>query len=366
MFSFVDENPPSIAYEDTPFTIALDVANNGAHTLSGFLTLSIEDDYLCLVDENNGCSTFDAVDEMSLSVKSDIEDANVAIEEYTKELAEATAKDTQQELKEKIQTARKNIERLKDSVAIVNPYKTKWFSLEGKSIFNYEGGSDVLEYKAKAKSPGLQSEKHTVDVIATTCYEYSTVWNQEVCIDTDINKRNIFAGACEATDITLDSQGAPLAITQIESHMIPTGTGYLRPMFIISVENKGNGKVINKEKIEHACTATGLESRDYNMVFLKSFVLSSEELTYDFNGYDTKTGKELNPDADDDLITCSPNPLILKGDGTDAITCIVNEDLDWDLFSLSQAPYTTEISIQFDYGYTLSESKEVTIQKILY
>ncbi len=301
-FAFVEETPPEKVYENMPFSIALDVANKGAHTLVGFLTVSIEEDYMCLIDEENECT---------------------------------------------------------------EEGKTKWFSLEGKSIFNTIGGSDVLEYKTKAKSAGRLSETHDVQVLATACYEYTTVWNQEVCIDTDINKMNIFPGACESTDISLTDQGAPLAITQIESHMIPTGTGYIRPMFTIYVANKGNGQVINKEKTEEACTASGLSSRDYNLIFLKQFVLSTEDIFYDFNGYDPSTGKELHPDADGDTITCQPNPLILKGNGEDVITCIVNEDRDWDQFSLDQAPYTTTISMQFDYGYTVSASTEVTIQKIL-
>lgn len=302
-FAFVEENPPELVYEDTPFSIALDIANKGAHTLVGFLTVSLEEDYTCLLDEENECT---------------------------------------------------------------EEGKTQWFSLEGKSIFNPVGGSDVLEYKAKAKSVGRLSEKHDVQVLATACYEYTTVWNQEVCIDTDINKMNIFPGACEATDISLTDQGAPLAITQIESHMIPTGTGYLRQMFTIYVANNGNGQVINKEKTEDACTATGLSSRDYNMVFLKQFILSSEELLYDFNGYDYSTGKEINAGEDGDTITCQPNPLILEGNGEDYITCIVNEEeAESEMFSLDQAPYTTTISMQFDYGYTLSNSREVTIKKIL-
>ena len=364
-FSFVEENPPEEVYEDMLFSIALELQNKGAHTLSGFLTLSIEDDYLCLVDENNECSTFNAVDQLSLSVRDEIQNYYIAIDQYTKELTLATDQETKDALKEKIQTARVNIQRLQKTSAVANPYKTKWISLEGKSIFNYEGGTTVISYPAKAKTAGSLSEKHLVEVVATACYEYTTVWNQEICIDTDINKMNTFPGACEATDVSLSGQGAPLAITKIETKMLPTGTGYIKPMFRIYVENSGNGKIINKEKIEHACTATGLSNKDYNMVFLKSFMLSSEQFLYDFNGYDPATNRELNPGTDGDLISCTPNPLILKNDGNDYITCIVADGLEWDMFSMNQAPYMTTIALQFDYGYTLSKSQQMTIQKIL-
>jgi len=365
VFDFVDENPPEMVFEDTPFSVALDVANQGAHTLTGFITLSIEEDYMCLVDDNNECSTFDAVDVYTTSVKDRIESYYAEIDSYSATIAALDDDDEIENLKDKIQEVRKNIEALKDSVPIAHPYKTKWFSLEGKSIFNYNGGTDVLEYKAKAKSAGRLSEEHEVTVVATACYDYTTKWNQEICIDTDINKMNIFEGACEATDISLTSQGAPLTITKIESHMIPTGTGYIRPMFTIYVQNKGNGKVINKEKIEHACTSTGLSSKDYNMVFLKEFMLSNDQLVYDFNGYDPTTGKEINPDGDGDTITCKPNPLILENNGKDYITCIVNEDIEWDMFSLEQAPYSTTLAMQFDYGYTLSQSEQITIKRLL-
>lgn len=365
LFSFVDENPPQTVYEETPFNIVLEVENLGAHTLTGFMTLSIEDDYMCLVDENNECSTFTAVDTQTLSIKSEIEDYYAAIDQYTKDLAATTNSDEQNSLRSQIQTARKNIETLKDSVAISNPYKTKWFSLEGKSIFNYDGGSDILTYKAKAKSAGALSESHEVTVVATSCYEYTTTWNQNVCIDTDVNKMNVFAGSCVSEESSLSPQGAPLAITQIQPSMLPTGTGYLRPLFKIYISNVGNGQIINKVKKEQACTATGLSSKDYNMVFLKAFVLSSQDISYDFNGYDPKTAKELNQGEDGDLISCSPNPIILKGDGNDYVTCVLNSGLELDQFSLNQAPYMTQLSIQLDYGYMLSESKTLTIQKIV-
>ncbi|MBI5072485.1 hypothetical protein HZA99_01570 [Candidatus Woesearchaeota archaeon] len=364
-FSFIDENPPETVYEETPFTIALQVENLGAHTLTGFMTLSIEDDYLCLVDENNECSTFTAVDTQTLSIKSEIEDYYAAIDQYTKDLAATTDADEQNTLRREIQTARKNIETLKDSVPVRNPYKTRLFSLEGKSIFNYEGGSDIISYKAKAKSAGALSESHEVTVVATGCYEYTTTWNQNICIDTNVNNMMVFPGSCKTEDIGLTDQGAPVAITEIKPTMLPTGDGYLRPMFQIYVSNVGNGNVINKDKTQQACTATGLNSKDYNMVFLKSFVLSSQDISYDFNGYDPKTGKELNPGTDGDFISCSPNPLILKDTGNDYITCVLNEGLTLDQFSLNQAPYMTQLSVQLDYGYTLSQSKTMTIQKIL-
>lgn len=366
IFDFVNENPPETVYENTPFEIMVEVQNLGAHMLTGYMTVSVEDDYMCILDDNNECSVFNPSVELPASVKNQIADYDAAIAEYKAQLRDATDPDAKAQLQKNIQTAQGNKQRLQSLVAIENPYKTRLFSLEGKSIFNYEGGSNVLSYKANAKSAGAMSEKHTVQVIATACYEYTTQWNQEICIDTDINKMNIFPGACEATDVSLSSQGAPLAITKIESKMLPTGTGYIRPMFIIYVENSGNGRIINKEKIQQACTATGLESRDYSMIFLKEFMLSSQELKYDFNGYDPTTGKEINAGTDSDTITCSPNPLILKNDGNDYITCIVNSSYaEQDMFALNQAPYTATIAMQFDYGYTLSKSKEVIIQKII-
>ncbi len=364
-FEFIDENPPETVYENTPFDIALEVQNLGAHLLTGFMTLSVEDDYMCILDDNNECSVFDPSGELPTSVKTQLAEYDAAISEYRLQLTTATDAETQAELQKKILTEQRNKQKIQNLIAIENPYKTIQYSLEGKSIFNYGGGSDVISYKAQAKSAGTLSEKHNVQMTATACYEYVTQWNQEICIDTDINKRNVFPGACEATEVTLSGQGAPLAITRIESKMLSTGTGYVKPMFIVYVQNSGNGRIINAEKTQQACTATGLESKDYNMVFLKEFVLSSEVLKYDFNGYDPSTGKEINTE-DGDTITCSPNPLILKNDGNDYITCVVNSDYaEQDMFAITQAPYSTTIAMLFEYGYTLSQSKEVTIQKII-
>jgi hypothetical protein len=164
--------------------------------------------------------------------------------------------------------------------------------------------------------------------------------------------------------MSLTSQGAPLVISKIESSMLPTSDGYIRPMFTLYVENKGTGKVINADKTEHACTSTGLSSRDYNMVFLSNVRLSNDDLVYTFNGYDPITGKERTLSSDHDTITCSPNPLILDNDGDDYVTCIVNDDIQWEMFSIEQAPYSATLSVQFDYGYTASTSTAVTIERL--
>jgi hypothetical protein len=366
-FHFVDGNPPEEIFEDMLFSVALEIENQGAHTLTGFLTLSTEDDYMTLIDPNDGeaCDDFDPEDEYSATLRNEIEALYTQIETYTETLQELDDEEEEQRLKDLIHDLREEIEAKKDASPTSNECKTRWFSLEGKSVFNYNGGTDVEEYQARAKSAGRLSETHDVQVIATACYQYTTLWNQEVCIDTDINKMNIFEGACEASDISLTSQGAPIAITKIESTMLPTGTGYIRPMFKIYLDNKGNGNVINKEKTEHACTSTGLGSKDYNLVFLKRFMLSNEDLVYDFNGLDATSYKEINANGDGDTITCSPNPITLDNDGKDYVTCIVNEDLEWDMFSLEQAPYSATISMQFDYGYTLSKSVPLTIEKII-
>ncbi len=372
---FFENIPPNELLENTPFDITIKAQNNGAHYLNGYLTLSIEEDYMCVLTDNGECfepgdlGNYDPVTINNINQAQ--AEFDLLMQQYTSLQLQYEAAQTEPEKK----TYRDQIEALILQISEKNNFitqlkagiiaeKSKILLFEGQSIYNPTGGQDTLTFHAQTKEIPTLTESHLSTIIATSCYDYETITTQEVCIDTDINQLSFSEQVCTAQDINLGGgQGAPLAITKIETNIIPytdyDDTVYVRPQFIIHIQNKGNGDVVNKEKLSEACSAAGLDRYDYDLVFLEKIMLSDEYLVYRFNGYNSETHKEIEITGDTDTIECTPNPIKIDKDKDNYIRCTVNPGL----IRQDQAAFTTPLYIDLDYGYTTSIAKDVTIEK---
>ena len=358
--------PPEKAFEDSLVDVVLDVKNTGAYLLNGFVTLIFEKDFVCIADDNGECVADMYQPSVARQVQAQIQEKQKRIVELYQQIDDIHAGRNSGDanaLEAQAVQLRSEVAALKKSVSSTNPDKTKWLNLEGKGIFTPEGESNVLVYHLKTKAlPSLKTQQET-QLIAASCYAYATTLNDQVCIDTNINKLKVFQGSCQQQDLTSSGQGAPLSIDRVAVSMMQQNAEYMRPVFEIHVRNAGDGKVINKERIEQACTSQGLEKRDYNMVFLNSFVLSNAAYSYQFNGYDEKTGKEAVDGNDRDAFDCYPNPLILKEGEDNYFRCALKHDLMEDAFKAAQASYQTPLHIDLSYGYQFSRSTTMMIEK---
>ncbi len=265
LMEFLTNAPPSETYEDYPFQIGVILKNVGAYDIkNGFISFTIEEDYMELMNQNEGVSRF---------------------------------------------------------------------SLKGKSVSLPTGDQLIKIIKAKTKKIDEQSEKHESAILANVCYQYQTKKDITTCIDTDIYNLKKMQKVCLVRDITLTPQGAPVAITKIESEMLPAeDDNLIKPAFKIQIKNVGNGEVIDKDKISDVCSSEPLEHKELNIVDVK-VMLSNEELE------------------------CKPEPLKLKYDG-DEIRCIFEKGIPKEM-----ATYTSPLTIELNYGYTYSISKKVIIKK---
>ena len=207
------------------------------------------------------------------------------------------------------------------------------FSLKGKSVSLPTGDQLVKIIKVKTKKIDEQSEKHDSTILANVCYKYQTKKDITTCIDTDVYNLKKMQKVCIVRDITLTPQGAPVAITKIESEMLPAeDDNLIKPSFKIYIKNVGNGEVIDKGKISEVCSSEPLEHKELNTVDIK-VMLSNEELE------------------------CKPIPLKLKGEG-DVVRCVLEKGVPKD-----RATYTAPLTIELNYGYTYSISKKIMIKK---
>lgn len=227
--------------------------------------------------------------------------------------------------------------------------ESELIELKGKSRYNIKGEQIIKRFDTKTKLIDPRSEAHTSAIYATACYRYQTKAVADVCVDTDIYNTKPGEKTCGMKTITLTSQGAPIAVTKIEQGIITKaieGKDYVFPQFLIYIQNKGNGQVINQTKVKEACSASGIKKEDLNRLNMEA-MLNDKPLFCEI--------KPLRLIDEEDYVRCgmydkdkTEQENVAEGNGYDK--SMVNS-------------FFTPIKIVLDYGYTFTISKQVTIEK---
>jgi len=170
------------------------------------------------------------------------------------------------------------------------------YQLEGKTLANPYGQENRINYMLRTKNLPPQSQHYTTDLIFQTCYPYKTTATIPVCIDTDLQETP--NQVCEAgTQTHPEGQGAPVAVTEVNTIMIPRTTTtekaftpreradiqharipgetvpetysetstYVQPLFEITLENLGGGQVLRSGTARDFCQGTQ-EPRNMNII----------------------------------------------------------------------------------------------------
>ncbi|MBI2139007.1 hypothetical protein HYU13_05430 [Candidatus Woesearchaeota archaeon] len=323
VMEFIENAPPKEVYEKSIFPLALRLFNRGACDIGeikdrtdcnsakvpGYLRISMEKDYLS--PSYNSIKT----------LLEDPKDSKTKFINY----------DGQQ--------------------------KMLTFSLKSKDIQDVKGGQDMLQIEVEAKPLEKLDPKSSLretPITVTACYPYKTIASADICIDTDPFNLLTKEKVCEAKDIKLDSQGAPLAVTRIETQMIPKkgNTDMVIPSFIITIENKGKGEVIFPEGnvIEAACSSSA--PIDYKKWY-RGFIIVS--LTDPIKTGITKG--ELK--CDEAVEPSGPKSTFSLKSNIDMIRCFYEPGISKD-----KGAYTTPLNVELEYGYTESISSKMFIKRI--
>jgi len=222
------------------------------------------------------------------------------------------------------------------------------FDIEGKSIFSPFGDDEFITINAKAKRIGEQSEKQSSTILATACYPYKTIFGTSVCIDTDIYGINRGQKPCNIDELKFGKgQGAPVAITKVETRMLPQDDNKIKPFFLIHIENKGNGGVIKLSETQKACTEESLNYQDFNTVTVNA-TLSGIPLDCRINKINDTVLAEIRLREKKGIVRCTLEPI----NGIE-------------LIDIGRDAYVAPLRIDLDYGYTTTISKNIIIEKVL-
>lgn len=219
------------------------------------------------------------------------------------------------------------------------------FSVTGKSRDNPYGEMSQFIFQLKNKGLPQQLETYATPVIFQTCYNYKTRAAIQVCIDPDIMNSNP-TKACKAQPIMLTGgQGAPVAITRIESIMMPEGDE-VRPLFIIYVQNLGSGKIIGNEAVDAKCKAPENADEEEKIVSMMPYITVTE----------VKLGEKLtcNPQVDN-----APPKIKIDPDSEARFTCESTRK-----YGKGAGTFSSILEITLDYGYLNTAIFPITITRL--
>lgn len=298
--TLIENTPPKEVYEKTDFIIGFNIQNEGSHDIEdGIITLGLEKDYVNI------------------------------IEDWKNDLG-------------KTESGEDKLIPIKDNLNSLS------FKLAGRNVYTPAGEQGIVYVTAQPNQLAVQSQSLKSNIAITACYPYRTEVVTTVCIDTDITNTRVREKSCLIKDINLDSQGAPIAVTKIEYKMLPKGHDFVKPEFIITLENKGNGEVIkpNKKLIENACGLSKIFSEDeqklsFNIIHLRAYLSSGDQAQL-----------RCEPALDDYIA----NVRLKEKKGI--ARCILDDGIN-----IVRGTFTTPLRILIDYGYTFTVSKEITIKK---
>jgi hypothetical protein len=205
------------------------------------------------------------------------------------------------------------------------------FNAEGKSVYNPEG---LISYTAEfnagavAAPPYVDTFPQTFKV--TACYKYRTEASAEVCIDPDPLRIRPEDKVCVVHDVSLGSQGAPVAVTRVEQD---SARG--RAQFKIGISNVGGGTVI--------ASSGGSVPLDRCHADLRQDEVDKVEIAAELSGR---------------FLDCSPKQVrLINGQGVAFCSLFLSD-------SQSQEAYQTVLNIYLDYGYRNSIAKRVDVLKL--
>jgi hypothetical protein len=214
--------------------------------------------------------------------------------------------------------------------------KSKPIIIEGKSLTNPMGDNDHYEFLFDAKSLNKLRESVKTRINLNLCYPYRTEMSTAVCVDTRINTQDQGPTACKIQTYSgSEGQGAPVAVTKVESEMLIYDKNSVRPQYKIHVENRGKGYVINR----NACRTLNFTrvSTDLRKVTVRAY-LSNEELQ------------------------CSPKELKLQDNPNNFVRCSVTDENIGD-YSRTNRNYVAPLTIILDYAYAEAIPYDIEIKK---
>ena len=135
-------------------------------------------------------------------------------------------------------------------------------TLEGKNVYNVEGSTNLLEFKAPNIVLPLGVFEYNPNLNFLTCYDYHTVANPQVCVDPLFYQVTAEQKSCTPQNVGMTGgQGAPVGINYVAVDMVGN-----KAIFEINIVNNGGGRILAPGANIQNCGSLGLDYQDLDKV----------------------------------------------------------------------------------------------------
>ena len=135
-------------------------------------------------------------------------------------------------------------------------------TLEGKNVYNTEGGVNQLEFKSSTVSLPESVFEYNPTLNFVACYNYVTTANPSVCVDPLLFQVTSEQKTCQPHDVGMaGGQGAPVGISYVGMDMVGR-----KAIFEINVQNLAGGRVLSPYSDIRSCGQASLEYIDLDKV----------------------------------------------------------------------------------------------------
>lgn len=212
--------------------------------------------------------------------------------------------------------------------------------LDGRGPFVPRGEFTTLSYQATINDLGsLGIDKYQPTILAIACYKYKTYASAQVCIDPDPYSAFSQQKVCTPGTVALGSQGAPIAVTQVETIPSPG-----RTRFVIHIQNVGGGHVFKDTTTAfNNCNPyqPGLKYDEIDQVRVSKITISGRD------NVDLRATCKPSLARNDNHIT------LINGQAT--LHCETSD-------LTGNTAYLTPLAIELEYGYRQSISRQVELR----
>lgn len=217
----------------------------------------------------------------------------------------------------------------------------QYFTLEGLSLQKQTTDIIIIPASLKTSKLSVTEDQRTETINFNLCYSYSTNFETDVCVDTDVFGTVEREKVCTVGPKTLSKgQGAPIEVSKIELNFLSRESTVM-PKIKFELKNSGTGNPLSKKTYNSFCKESANENIPEGDVGIS-------ELS--FGGY------TLN---DFDCIPSAEN-MIFNNNKLE-LTCTLKSTVEG--ISKTQGNYLSKIDAKFDYYYKTANSFNIAIQK---
>lgn len=141
------------------------------------------------------------------------------------------------------------------------------FAVRGRTQYLSVGEIAFAEFTFTAKPLADSRQSATTPLSIQACYPYTTTFIANVCVDRDLSTTNPSA-PCDSTPISVQPQGAPIAVTSVVPRYTRTGDG-VTARYEITLRNLKSGLIIAPGPLsKDACNLENLKRAEYGVALL--------------------------------------------------------------------------------------------------